>query len=85
MARRLVEHNAGIGARYTAKRIPVKLAYYEEFSRIDRAFLREKQIQNWSHAKKKARINGNIPDLELMAKKNFRKRSPGEKADTVVE
>jgi putative endonuclease len=54
LKRRFSQHINGIGSRYTAKHDPVKIAYYEKFSRIDDAFHREKQVQNWSHAKKKA-------------------------------
>jgi putative endonuclease len=59
------------GANYTRKRRPVILVYYEEFPRIDEAFYREKQVQNWSHAKKKALIENRNPDLSLLAKKDF--------------
>lgn len=45
---RLEQHQEGIGANHTAKRLPVTLLYYEEFTRIDEAFYREKQIQGWS-------------------------------------
>jgi len=53
---RIKTHSAGFGANYTAKRLPVKLVYFEEFQRIDEAFYREKQIQGWSRAKKEALI-----------------------------
>lgn len=55
---RLAQHQAGEGANYTKKRLPVKLVYYEEYSRIDDAFYREKQVQGWRRAKKEALING---------------------------
>lgn len=63
MERRLAEHNAGIGANYTARRLPVKLIYYEEYRRIDEAYCRERQIHGWSHAKKKALIEQNRKTL----------------------
>lgn len=72
---RLAQHGSGLGANYTAKHKPVKLAYYEEFSRIDEAFYREKQVQNWSHAKKKALIEGKFDELKKKAKKDFSKHS----------
>ena len=71
---RLAMHNAGKGSNYTSKRLPVKLVYREEFPRIDDAFHREKQIQNWSHAKKLALIGGNAEELKKKAKKDFSKR-----------
>jgi len=60
---RIKQHQAGEGANYTRKRLPVKLIYYEEFSRIDNAFYREKQVQGWSRKKKQALIDGNSSDL----------------------
>ena len=57
LQRRLAQHRAGLGARHTAKRLPVKLVYFEEFARVDAAFKREKQIQGWSRNKKQALIS----------------------------
>ncbi len=64
---RLQQHNAGEGARHTA-RGPVKLVYYETFDRIDKAFAREKQVQGWTRAKKIALIQGNIALLKQLAR-----------------
>ncbi len=61
------------GANYTAKRRPVKLVYYEEYSRIDEAFYREEQVQGWSRKKKLALIEGKPELLPQLAKKIFRK------------
>jgi len=55
---RLEQHQQGFGANYTRKHRPVKLVYFEEYERIDKAFYREKQVQRWSHKKKEALING---------------------------
>ena len=55
---RLNQHQQGMGANHTKKRLPVELVYIEEFSRIDEAFYREKQVQGWSRAKKEALIEG---------------------------
>src|SRR5262245_48234976 len=63
---RLAEHQDGIGANYTRKRLPVEVVYWEQYHRIDDAFEREKQVQGWSRAKKKALINTlnkNLPEL----------------------
>ena len=60
---RLQQHLNGEGARYTAKRLPVKIVYLEEYERIDLAFKREKQIQGWSHLKKRMLIEGKFQDL----------------------
>jgi putative endonuclease len=61
------------GANYTKARRPVKLVYYEEYERIDEAFYREKQVQNWSHEKKLALIEGQTEVLPKLAKKVFHK------------
>jgi putative endonuclease len=63
LERRIEQHNAGEGANYTAKRLPVKLIYFEEFEHVALAFYREKQVQGWSRAKKEALINTNKKDL----------------------
>lgn len=67
--RRLSQHEAGEGANYTAARLPVHLVYSEEFVLIGQAFKREKQIQAWSHSKKKALIEGDFEKLKEGAKK----------------
>ena len=71
--RRLFEHQSGIGANYTKKRLPVKVVYLEEYSRIDEAFYREKQIQGWSRKKKMALIQGDFESLKELAKSSFDK------------
>ncbi len=65
---------AGEGANYTRRRLPVELVYVEEFERIDQAFIREKQVQNWSRANKRALIAGECNQLPRLAKKvNWRR------------
>lgn len=53
---RLAQHQNGEGSNHTKKRLPVTLVYFEEFQRIEEAFYREKQIQNWNRKKKEALI-----------------------------
>ncbi len=66
--RRLAQYQAGEGANFTRKNLPVKLVYYEEFQRIDQAFYREKQIQGWCRKKKEALINGEQDKLPELSK-----------------
>jgi len=73
LVRRFAEHQEGLGAKHTAKRLPVELVYAEEYDRIDDAFHREKQIQGWSREKKEALIAGVEADLPELAKKVFRR------------
>jgi putative endonuclease len=67
LEKRLEEHQLGMGANFTRKKLPVKLIYYEEFDRIDEAYNREKQIQKWSKSKKEALISGNIQELKKLS------------------
>ena len=67
LERRLWEHQNGLGANHTAKRLPVKLLYCEEYDRIDDAFYREKQIQGWSRKKKEALMASDTNQLHLLA------------------
>jgi len=64
---RLAQHQAGEGANHTKKRLPVKLVYYEEYERIDKAFYREKQVQGWSRKKKEALITGAFESLKPLS------------------
>jgi len=64
---RLMQHKNGVGANYTAKRLPVKLMYFEEFTTISEAFYKEKQIQGWSRKKKLALINNKLEELSKFA------------------
>ena len=73
--RRLWEHQSGLGAKYTSRRLPVKLVYSEEYERVADAFAREKQVQNWGRAKREALIKGEYENLPLLAKKQFTKKS----------
>ncbi len=54
LERRLAEHQSGLGANHTAKRLPVELVYCEEYDRVTDAYNREKQVQGWSRKKKEA-------------------------------
>ncbi|MGA7192919.1 MAG: GIY-YIG nuclease family protein [Anaerolineales bacterium] len=71
---RLFQHQQGTGAKYTSRRLPVKLVYSEEYERVSDAYTREKQVQNWSRAKREALINGNEEKLPKLAKKDFEKK-----------
>lgn len=52
LARRLVAHNAGRGAKYTRGRRPVELVYWESFSNKSSALRRECAIKRLSRAEK---------------------------------
>ncbi|MGD0319904.1 MAG: GIY-YIG nuclease family protein [Nitrososphaerales archaeon] len=50
--RRLRQHNAGKGAKYTRSRAPVRLAFKERFRRRSDALRREFQIKRMSRSSK---------------------------------
>ncbi|MFC2090251.1 GIY-YIG nuclease family protein [Bacteroidota bacterium] len=46
----------------------MRLVYYEEFNRVEDAFIREHQVKKWSRKKKEALIKGDIKTLKKAAK-----------------
>jgi len=52
LAKRIETHNKGKGAKYTKKRLPVKLVYSEVFDTKSEAMKREYQIKQLSRAEK---------------------------------
>jgi len=81
LERRLVEHQSGIGARHTAKRLPVKLVYCEYYDRVEDAYHREKQVQGWSRKKKRALIEQN-PEKLIEYSRNYTQYPPEPAAST---
>ena len=73
LEKRVLEHSTGKHNNgYTFSRRPVVLVFYAEFTDITLAIQREKQIKNWSRAKKEALIRGDYGALPNLAKKNFK-------------
>lgn len=52
LEKRLKVHNEGKGAKYTRSRLPVTLAYYEEFESSIEAQKREYQIKKLTRSQK---------------------------------
>ncbi len=69
LEKRVKQHQSGNGANHTKKRLPVELIYFEEFDRVDEAFYREKQVQNWSRKKKEALMRRQWTPLRIAAKR----------------
>jgi putative endonuclease len=68
LEKRIKEHQNGDGSNHTKMRLPIRLVYFEKFSRIEEAFIREKQVQGWSRKKKEALINNQknkLPELSI--------------------
>ena len=74
LEKRIWEHNEGLGAAYTRRRRPVELVWQAEYANVADAFAMEKQIQNWSRAKREALIRGDYEVLPGLAKKDFSRR-----------
>jgi putative endonuclease len=55
---RLIAHRTWHFSGYTAKRLPVRLIFYEHFASREEAFAAERRIKGWSHAKKLALARG---------------------------
>ena len=53
---RLAAHQAGEGADWTRRRLPVTLEFCEYFNTVFEAFQAERQVKGWSRAKKEALI-----------------------------
>ena len=71
LERRLWEHNEDLGAKYTARRRPVKLVFAAEFDSIAEAYALEKQVQGWGREKREALIRGDYDALPDLARKDF--------------
>jgi putative endonuclease len=78
---RVWQHQEGLGAVYTRTRLPVELVWFEEFDRIDDAFAREKQVQNWSRAKRIALIEQRYADLPRLSERASKRRRRAREAD----
>ena len=67
LERRVIEHRTGNSDAFTARYNCSKLVYYEEYSSIDEAIAREKQIKSWNRARKEKLIDSMNPEhKELM-------------------
>ena len=80
LEKRLWDHQQGLGSAYTKKRLPVTLAYCEEYDRILDAYQREKEIQKWSRRKKEALISGKADDL-IRFSRNYQQYGKPSKED----
>ena len=47
LSKRIIEHKKGVASKFTKKYNVVDLIYFEEFSDINQAIAREKQLKNW--------------------------------------
>ncbi len=57
LEKRVRTHSEGRGGKYTRSRLPVKLAYYEEYETKEDAMHREWEIKQLTRAQKERLIN----------------------------
>lgn len=62
VARRIAEHDAGEGAKYTRGRTPVELRHTESFGSRSEALKREHEIKTLSRADKQRLVAADRPD-----------------------
>ena len=65
---RISEHNVGYHGGYTATRRPVTLVFSQWFDQITDAITAERQVKDWSRAKKEALIRGDFERLQALSK-----------------
>ena len=65
---RLAQHEMGELPGYTQNRRPVQLVFSNEFTSMDDAIDRERQIKGWSRAKKEALIAGDWERLTELSR-----------------
>ena len=66
LSRRLQEHIEGNGGIFTSKYKVHNLVYYEEFTDINLAIEREKQLKKWSRNKKEKLIRTINPNMDFI-------------------
>ena len=71
---RLAQNQMGELPGYTQNRRPVQLVFSDEFSFMDDAIGRERQIKGWSKAKKEALIAGDWEGLAELSRSKKDKR-----------
>jgi len=64
--KRIYEHTLGEGSKFTKKYNLIDLVYYEEFTDINQAIDREKQLKNWHHDWKINLVKEKNPTLKTL-------------------
>ena len=71
LKRRLYEHKNELVEGFTKKYKVHKLVYFEEYSDIDNAIAREKQLKKWKRDKKNALVETQNPNLNDLGENLF--------------
>ena len=69
LEKRIDEHEASVGCAYTAKRLPVRPVWSQEFGTREEAKEAEARVKGWSRAKKQALIRNDFESVSALAKK----------------
>ena len=72
LERRIVQHETGAIEGFTAKRLPVKLVWSQEFTTRFEAKEAERQLKGWKRAKKMALVRGDWNGVSQLAKGKHR-------------
>ena len=64
----LAQHGEGSRDEYTAKRLPVELAWSSPFADRDSAFAAERRLKGWSRAKREGLIAGDVGLAQQLAR-----------------
>lgn len=64
LSKRILEHKNGVGSQFTQKYNLKELVYFEEFTDVNQAIAREKQLKNWHKDWKWNLIKENNPDFK---------------------
>jgi putative endonuclease len=67
LEKRLAQHHSGSCGGYTSKRLPVVLAFSQEFPTREEALISEQRIKGWGRKKKEAMIRGDWEEVSRPA------------------
>ena len=71
LKRRMKDHQAGYGSKFTTDNQTDAPLYFEEFNSRSEAMKRETQLKKWSKAKKKALIESDLEKLHELSKRKL--------------
>lgn len=66
LVKRIIDHNQGIGSKFTKKYNITDLVYFEKFNNINQSIAREKQLKNWHKEWKINLIKTENPKIETI-------------------
>jgi len=68
LERRVAAHASGEGAKYTNRRRPVRLVWFEEYDRVDEAWAMERRVHGWGRDKREALVRRDYDALPELAR-----------------